>query len=253
MWRVGLFGRRSVVAASTACVGFTSHCEQPQGPPNATVSLPLQWLWTIDGVQVRRDGNGKVVYMEEASGKVLPGRPASVPPEAYANRWRSHSKISDVKKHRTARHLLLVRHGQYAIEEKRDDARVLTPVGKQQADICARRLLSIHEAATSFYEKCSLASLTSSTLTRAVQTADIISPLLPNATRKALPLLNEGRPCLPEPYGPRADRYDNRHHDAERIEAAVCHCLSVLSTSAPLPLSPLPLPSHPKYTHSLAR
>ena len=217
-------GRLGTAAGACAAAIAVARAADAASRRHESSSRP-QWLWTIDNVQLFRDSDGHVRFVDEASGRDLPERPSIVPPEAYAHRWRSEPPGCGAppdlgKRARTSRHVLLIRHGQYAQEERDDGARVLTSMGKQQAELCARRLRGLHDAPSGAYSSCSLGALTSSTLTRAMQTADLIAPLLPHAVRDALSILNEGQPCLPEPSGARADRYKNRHRDAERIEAA---------------------------------
>jgi serine/threonine-protein phosphatase PGAM5 len=189
-----------------------------------------QWLWTIDGVcTLRRDSNGTVRYVGE-DGRALSERPAGVPPEAYENRWRSShpwqpereppAEGAPRQSGRVAHHVLLLRHAQYEMGSHADTERVLTPLGVRQAEMAAARLHFVNGATEGFYRKFVLDTMVTSGLTRAIQTADIIAPLLPIAKRTVQPDLNEGRPCLPEPPPSHHARYDNKHADGERIERA---------------------------------
>lgn len=155
-------------------------------------------------------------------------RPASVPPEAYVRRWRANAlgerepppEGAPKQSRRIARHLLLLRHAQYDLGGRGDAERVLTPLGLQQAQLLAERLRDIGDATEGFYAKFVLDKLVTSGMTRALQTADIVAPLLPIASRTCVPDLNEGRPCLPEPAPSHARHYDNKASDSERIERA---------------------------------
>ena len=108
------FGIRRLGAATVAAGGCALALAQPQkvalaqklppteGVPEATAAThvpeaaatekPLppttNWLWTIDGVQVRRNAAGETVYVDEATGVETATRPSAVPAEAYANRFR---------------------------------------------------------------------------------------------------------------------------------------------------------------------
>ncbi|XP_062589804.1 serine/threonine-protein phosphatase PGAM5, mitochondrial-like [Saccostrea cucullata] len=117
---------------------------------------------------------------------------------------------SGYRKPTATRHLLLIRHGQTTIE-KDDTKRVLTKLGQTQAEFCGRRLKALNFPVT---------TLTSSTLTRAVRTADIIHRYLPGVPRQEDPLLCEGLPIPPEPaigkWRPEKKFYD----EGIRLEAA---------------------------------
>jgi broad specificity phosphatase PhoE len=190
-----------------------------------------QWLWTVDGIDVLRDEtSGETRFVDSATGQVLPSRPAAVPAEAYANRlrwpphpaWDESSEVGVIGERPPrstrggVRHLLLVRHSQYATEAREDAQRVITDLGREQARRLGARLAAIHAASDGYYKHYSLSVLQSSELTRAVQTADELSVLLPLALRSRDATLNEGRPCLPEPAPRHAQSYTNR--DAERME-----------------------------------
>jgi len=90
---------------------------------------------------------------------------------------------------RACRHILLVRHGQYHAAGQ-DKERFLTSLGREQADLTGRRLASLELPYT---------SLTSSTMTRALETAKHINKHLPDMVIKADPELKEGSPVPPVP------------------------------------------------------
>lgn len=205
-----------------------------KSPPTEAIAEGTQWLWTVEGVQVRRNAAGEVRFVYESTGKETATRPAEVPKEAYANRWRFppwqgwdavHPDLTerDASRRGGSRHVLLVRHAQYNMEFPEDERRTLTELGRRQCEFLAAKLAAVDAAKEGFYEAFALASLSSSRLTRAVQTADVLAAALPGATRTPPDAtLNEGRPCLPEP-APRPHRaasYTNKNHDGERIEQA---------------------------------
>ena len=218
-----------LAAASTLPVRSDAAPSTPTSGSAATDVAP-QWLWSSDGVQLRRDEHGQTRFVDEATGHVLGERPLNVPPEAYERRWRSsHAwspavpapKDAPKGRGRVARHLLLVRHAQYDLQGRTDAERVLTPLGQRQSALVAERLHAIDAAAEGFYKKFELCTLVSSGMTRAIQTAEYILPKLPAAPGfSRRPELNEGRPCLPEPSPSHAADYTNRNGDAERIEGA---------------------------------
>lgn len=201
-------------------------------PPADSVNAEPQWLWTFDAIQLRRDEEtGETIFIDEATGQRLPERPSIVPPEAYSNRFRRHPHPDwDVPKQEpsdntsksrgSSRHVFLIRHSQYNLDGKTDAQRVLTPLGERQAMLLGTRLAAIHAATSGTYCSFSLATLKSSALTRAIQTADLLAPWLPDAQRTSDPTLNEGRPCLPEPAPRHRASYNNKNGDGERIERA---------------------------------
>ncbi|XP_013404673.1 serine/threonine-protein phosphatase PGAM5, mitochondrial isoform X2 [Lingula anatina] len=112
------------------------------------------------------------------------------------------------------RHLILVRHGQ----NRRDDMeerRVLSSVGREQAEFTGKRLKSLNLPYT---------SLVYSTMKRATETAQIILKHLdPNLPVKSCDLLREGGTVPPEPaFGYwKADHL--YYQEGARIEAAFRH------------------------------
>lgn len=194
----------------------------PQQEPSGS-----QWLWTYDGIQLRRAHDlGTILYVDEASGENLGARPSHIPAEAYAGRvrWPPHPGWDESERRKASshgsRHIFLVRHAQYNVDGGNDAARTLTELGEQQAKLLGPRLAAIHTATTGAYKKVSWRTLESSNLTRAVQTADLLAPWLPGTTRSRDAMLNEGRPCLPEPAPRHSASYTNRNGDSERIEGA---------------------------------
>ena len=177
-----------------------------------------QWLWTIDGTTLRRSEKGDVVFYDAKTGEPLPARPLSVPPEAYANRWRWEPSDSKPAKNRSVLSLILVRHAQYDLKAEEDENKVLTPRGHRQSSYVAQRLAELHAAAEGNHKMTKFWTLEDSTLVRARQTADTIATALPDASRTTLGNIHEGRPCLPEPSGSKA--WTNTHGNAERIEGA---------------------------------
>ena len=88
-----------------------------------------------------------------------------------------------------SRHLILIRHGQYD-ETYRDDAkRILTPLGREQAEATGKRLAELIAAGVS------ITRMHVSDLARAKETADIIAKHLPETERTPPnPDLNEASP-----------------------------------------------------------
>ncbi|XP_056008683.1 serine/threonine-protein phosphatase PGAM5, mitochondrial-like [Ostrea edulis] len=116
----------------------------------------------------------------------------------------------DIQQPTATRHLLLVRHGQTTIE-KDDTKRILTQLGRVQADFCGQRLKAMGLPFT---------KMVSSTLARAVDTADIFHRYLPGLPWQQDPILCEGIPVPPEPAVGRWKPEKQFHVDGVRLEVA---------------------------------
>ncbi|KAM4706688.1 serine/threonine-protein phosphatase PGAM5, mitochondrial-like isoform 2-T2 [Discoglossus pictus] len=118
-----------------------------------------------------------------------------------------------LNKHRAkaTRHIFLIRHSQYNLEGRTDTERVLTKLGREQAELTGKRLASLGLK----YDK-----IIHSTMTRATETTEIISKYLPDVPKQSCDLLREGAPIRPEPpvshWKPDVVYYE----DGARIEAA---------------------------------
>ncbi|XP_051981792.1 serine/threonine-protein phosphatase PGAM5, mitochondrial isoform X1 [Xyrauchen texanus] len=113
---------------------------------------------------------------------------------------------------KATRHIFLIRHCQYNLNGNGDKERVLTPLGREQAELTGQRLAALglkHDL------------LIHSSMTRATETANIISKYLPGVELVSCDLLREGAPIEPVPpvshWKPEAVQY---HEDGARIEAA---------------------------------
>lgn len=125
----------------------------------------------------------------------------------------SDSKTVSTRTRPTAtRHLILIRHVQYNLDGKTDDEKRLTILGCDQAEATGQRIASL---------KLPLTYVVSSTMTRAIETADLIRPYLPTdiSSLPNDPILCEGAPFPPEPRSSwKPETY--YHVDGSRIEAA---------------------------------
>lgn len=150
-----------------------------------------------------------------------------VPYPAWDDTWDDESR----NKNKT-RHILLIRHGQYDESSKDDALRILTPLGRRQADLTGQRLALLARGGvvqrdsspeTKIPQPCSITSIHSSDMTRAKETAAIIAGWFPEQSLLQPPdaLLNE---ALPSPMiPPRPDiirtipEVDDNH---DRVEEA---------------------------------
>jgi serine/threonine-protein phosphatase PGAM5 len=122
------------------------------------------------------------------------------------------------------RHIILVRHGQYQELEQEDAKRILTPLGRQQAEYTGKRLREMLDGVNEEFGPCRIKVVRVSDMARAKETADIIASFLPDTlVERALPDpdLNEGRPSHNIPGGKASpstiEKTDESH---PRIEAA---------------------------------
>jgi len=127
----------------------------------------------------------------------------------------SYQDQLEKKKCKAIRHIILVRHGQYNLKVSDDSTHTLTDLGQRQAQQTGKRL----EALGIDYD-----SLTSSTMIRAIQTAELIQKELSSKNVKCFPrdpMLNEGVPASPDPPATEwSHDLSDAFTDGARIEAA---------------------------------
>ncbi|XP_043385886.1 serine/threonine-protein phosphatase PGAM5, mitochondrial isoform X1 [Chelonia mydas] len=115
-------------------------------------------------------------------------------------------------KTKATRHIFLIRHSQYNLDGRIDKDRTLTQLGREQAELTGRRLASLG---------LKFDTIIHSSMTRAMETTDIISKHLPGVKKISTDLLREGAPIEPVPpvshWKPEAVQY---YEDGARIEAA---------------------------------
>lgn len=129
-----------------------------------------------------------------------------------------------LRKEGVTRHIILIRHGQYDETPREDSHRVLTALGREQADHTGRRLREMLRGDPENPElgSCRIRVVRVSDMARAKETADIIASHLPGVERaEPDPDLNEGRPAHNIPGGRASpstiERMDEQH---PRIETA---------------------------------
>ncbi|XP_051958902.1 serine/threonine-protein phosphatase PGAM5, mitochondrial-like isoform X2 [Xyrauchen texanus] len=123
----------------------------------------------------------------------------------------SGSQDTENNKPKATRHIFLIRHSQYNLNGKVDKERVLTPLGREQAELTGQRLAALGL-------KYDL--LIHSSMTRATETANILSKYLPAVELVSCDLLQEGAPIEPVPPVGHWKPEAMYHEDGARIEAA---------------------------------
>lgn len=121
------------------------------------------------------------------------------------------SSEQDNGKPKATRNILLIRHSQYNLSGVTDKERFLTPLGREQAEFTGQRLAALGL-------KYDL--LIHSSMTRATETANIISKHLPGVDLVSCDLLREGAPIEPVPPVTHWKPDAVYHEDGARIEAA---------------------------------
>ena len=116
--------------------------------------------------------------------------------------------------------IVLIRHGQYDMSHKADELRVLTTLGRQQAELTGARLRELLDGHKIYPPK----TVYYSTMQRATETYNIIKPYLPAMAQHCLKpcsMITEGAVARPEPPKPRWQPSDESFaKDGLRVEAA---------------------------------
>ncbi|UYV76449.1 PGAM5 [Cordylochernes scorpioides] len=130
----------------------------------------------------------------------------------HHSRKKPKEKGEDCEFSTACRHILLIRHGQYNMGSKKEIERKLTPLGREQCEKLGQRLQELGYP----YER-----IVVSTLTRARETAFIVSKHLPGVQVESCQFIHEGAPIQPEPPISRWKPPPNLfYEDGARIEAA---------------------------------
>jgi len=111
-------------------------------------------------------------------------------------------RMRKIRKEGVTRHIILIRHGQYDETHQEDEKRILTEIGRKQADLTGQRIAEMIQGADEKFGPCNVKIMRVSGMARAKETADIIAKHIPNVER-AEPdeIFNEGRPSHHIPVG----------------------------------------------------
>ena len=124
-------------------------------------------------------------------------------PPTTGDKEKDRENSRYVRKYGVTRHIILVRHGQYDETHREDEKRILTPLGRKQAELTGKRLAEMIAGIDEQFGPCNVKTIRVSDLARAKETADLIAKELPDSVVRADPdpMLNEGRPCHTIPGG----------------------------------------------------
>lgn len=167
--------------------------------------FPLYQLWTpkVPYPQWDKDWDGKQPQpqpTQDGNDK----QDVNTPQEQQKKQQQQHQYDERfIRKHGVTRHIILIRHGQYDERHPDDHKRVLTPLGRKQAELTGKRLAEMIQGINEQFGPCHVKVLRVSDMARAKETAEIIAKELPDWVERAEPdaLLNEGRPCHTIPGG----------------------------------------------------
>lgn len=122
-----------------------------------------------------------------------------------------YNRKCEAKKSRAVRHLILIRHGQYNLYGNTDEEKILTKLGRKQAELTGKRLAELG---------LPYSLIVRSTMKRAQETSFLIEQSLPNVKAENDSILVEGYPIPPEPplssWRPEVSLFQ----DGPRIESA---------------------------------
>lgn len=135
-------------------------------------------------------------------------KPMKIKNEEDENKY---NEIIESNQPKATRHLILVRHGQYNLQGQTDSERVLTELGRKQADMTGKRLAELG---------IPFNTIVRSTMTRAQETSKIIEKSLVNIPVEDDSLICEGLPIPPEPPIGHWRAESSYYQDGARIEAA---------------------------------
>uniref|UniRef100_H2YDT0 Serine/threonine-protein phosphatase PGAM5, mitochondrial n=1 Tax=Ciona savignyi TaxID=51511 RepID=H2YDT0_CIOSA len=136
-----------------------------------------------------------------------------IPPSKLNGDVKSQEYKDLIKQHTATakRRLIFIRHGQYNIQNKDDKLRTLTTLGQEQAVYTGIRLRELGIDFDRFIE---------SSMTRAIETSDLIRQQLKQNDVERTDLLREGSPISPEPPFRHWRSEVSTYTDHPRIEAA---------------------------------
>uniref|UniRef100_A0A0B6ZG88 Serine/threonine-protein phosphatase PGAM5, mitochondrial n=1 Tax=Arion vulgaris TaxID=1028688 RepID=A0A0B6ZG88_9EUPU len=133
------------------------------------------------------------------------------PPKGSGDGDSDYNKQLKAHTPTASRHILLIRHGQYFDNAAIDKERFLTSLGRAQAELTGQRLKELDLPYT---------ILISSTMTRALETAELVHKYLPDIEHVTDDSLREGAPIPPEPPLGSWRPEQKFFQDGARIESA---------------------------------
>lgn len=206
----GLAGGSAVLVIAAAAADSRGHFEGQPGDGNSrwsrfTVIKAAQPAWTPASHTPAPTGHGWDFNWDKRDPSALTNGKKKEPAREYPSTEQENGKP------KATRNILLIRHSQYNLSGTTDKERMLTPLGREQAELTGQRLGALGL-------KYDL--LIHSSMARATETANIISKYLPGVDLVSCDLLREGAPIEPVPPVTHWKPDAVYHEDGARIEAA---------------------------------
>ena len=235
--RMALPAAAMVGSNSVVVHGFSSaHCEAPEASPapsvakNQSVPLIKQEKPTVSAAGMVKDAEGdfhgmfpkRQLWRPNLEYPLWDSNWDGKKPELSGDEAQDKATVRKIRKEGVTRHIILVRHGQYDETHKEDEKRLLTPLGREQADYTGKRLKEMLEGFNEEFGPCKIKVVRVSNMARAKETADIIMSHLPGVEYASPDEdLNEGRPCHNIPGGKASEGTIQKTDESHpRIEAS---------------------------------
>ncbi|XP_020783955.1 serine/threonine-protein phosphatase PGAM5, mitochondrial isoform X2 [Boleophthalmus pectinirostris] len=205
-------GSAALAVAAVAAAAADSHGYFGGGQPGDGTS---RWILTV--IKAAQPAWTPSSHTPAPSGHAWDSNWDKRDPSSLINGRKKESLTEDPSseqensKPKATRNILLIRHSQYNLSGTTDKERFLTPLGREQAELTGQRLAALGL-------KYDL--LIHSSMTRATETANIISKHLPGVDLVSCDLLREGAPIEPVPPVTHWKPDAVYHEDGARIEAA---------------------------------
>ncbi|KAL0610348.1 Serine/threonine-protein phosphatase PGAM5, mitochondrial [Plecturocebus cupreus] len=146
----------------------------------------------------------------------------------------------DHYKAKATRHIFLIRHSQYHVDGSQEKDRTLTPLGREQAELTGLRLASLG---------LKFNKIVHSSMTRAVETTDIISRHLPGELRRGASMPAAGCGLSSWPLGGHGSCSGEAGRDDGRTQGPPCFSPGVCKVSTDLLREGAPIEPDPPVSH----
>ncbi|KAM4615869.1 serine/threonine-protein phosphatase PGAM5, mitochondrial isoform 2-T2 [Polymixia lowei] len=201
----GFAGGSAVLVLAAAAAAGEQHRERSGLWSRLTVLQAAQPTWTPGSPTPAPTGHAWDFNWDKRDPSTLTNG------KKKENTAEDPSSEQDNGKPKATRNILLIRHSQYNLSGNGDKERILTPLGREQAELTGQRLAVLGLK----YDV-----MVHSTMARATETANIISKYLPGVELVSCDLLREGAPIEPVPPVTHWKPDAVYHEDGARIEAA---------------------------------
>ena len=204
--------------SSTTRAWFNSNESTGSSSGRSRIGIAMSSLFTIAGgiavfIGLDNDGRQAFAQQQSSSSEAPKVKESDLVDLSQFKKWdRNWDGRRYLERGKGSRYVILVRHGQYHIENKDDSQRTLTALGRRQATLLANHLVEHDFSPT---------RVVSSTMTRALETTTFLlqHPEYAAAEYVVDANLREGRPCQSIPARKRYLK-TTVERDGKRINAA---------------------------------